>query len=48
MTKGVRKRHIMRDEFGAEHIDLSQVEFTPEVLHSISAEMARQFGVILV
>ena len=39
----------MRTDFGdlgAEHIDLSSVDFTPELLQCIPAEMARKFRVL--
>lgn len=32
--------------FGAEHIDLSQVQFTPELLGCIPAEMVRRYRII--
>lgn len=33
-------------EFGAEHIDLSQVQFAPELLACIPAEMAHKYRVL--
>jgi type IV pilus assembly protein PilB len=33
-------------EFGAEHINLSQVQFTDELLRCIPAEMARRYRVL--
>lgn len=36
----------MRAEFGAEHIDLSHVQFTPELLRSIPIELVRRFRVL--
>jgi hypothetical protein len=35
-----------RDYFGAERIDLAQVHFTPELLTSIPAEVARHYRVL--
>jgi len=35
-----------RDYFGAERIDLAQVHFTPELLRSVSADVARHYRVL--
>ena len=36
----------LADNFGAEHVDLRSVHFTPELLGSIPARVARQYRVV--
>ena len=36
----------MHADFGAEHIDLSEVRFTPELLRSIPVDMVRKFRLL--
>jgi hypothetical protein len=36
----------LNEYFGAERVDLTQVQFTPELLRSIPAEVARRYRVL--